>query len=259
MARLTLDLTRDEGRVAHLCLIRPERLNAFDDEMVSDFFEALEKVAQSAARVLIVTGSGRGFCAGFDLAAAGEQKTDRVESALYWTRRQEHFASLVTRLRVLPQPVIAAVNGVACGAGLGLALGCDLRIAAASARFNAAFIKVGMTSCDIGVSWLLPRAIGSSRAFEMMLTGRMVDAQEAERIGLCHRIVPDADLQHEAFELARSIAANGDLNVFLTKRGAWANLESLSLATAIELENRSQILMQGTGNLERVARARGFL
>lgn len=259
MPNLTLEQTGEGGRIARLCLQRTQRLNAFDDAMLREVFAALDKIAQSDTQVVILTGSGRGFCAGFDLSAAGERHEDPVANARHWTRRQEHFASLVTRLRALPQPVIAAVNGLACGAGLGLALGCDLRIAGASAQFNAAFIKVGMTSCDIGVSWLLPRAIGSSRAFEMMLTGRMIAAPEAERIGLCHRMTADEDLQSEALALAESIAQNGDLNVSLTKRGAWANLETPSLAAAIELENRSQILMQGTGNLERVAKARGFL
>lgn len=249
----------EEDGVAVIRLNRPERRNAFDDRSVDAFFAALDRIGGSAARVVIVTGEGRGFCAGFDLTAADEADADRVETAVRWTRRQEHFAGLITRLRALPQPVIAAVNGAACGAGLGLALGCDLRLCSDEARFNAAFIKVGMTSCDIGVSYLLPRAIGTSRAFEMMLTGRMVEAAEAERIGLVHRRTSAPDLLPEALALAHAIADNGRLNTWLTKRGMWANLEAGSLAAAIELENRSQILMQGTGNLERVARERGFL
>lgn len=246
-------------RVAVIRLNRPERLNAFDDAAVDAFFAALDRAGNSDAGAVIVTGEGRGFCAGFDLEAADETRGDPVETAAHWTGRQEHFAGLVTRLRALRQPVIAAVNGPACGAGLGLALGCDLRICSDRARFNAAFIKVGMTSCDIGVSYLLPRAIGTSRAFEMMLTGRMVGAEEACRIGLVHLATTPEGLMPAAFELAETIAENGRLNTWLTKRGMWANLEAGSLASAIELENRSQILMQGTGNLERVARERGFL
>ncbi|HMM09130.1 MAG TPA: enoyl-CoA hydratase-related protein [Paracoccus solventivorans] len=246
-------------RVTVIRLNRPERLNAFDDDAVDAFFAALDRIGRSDASAVIVTGEGRGFCAGFDLSAAAETGEDPVATAAYWTGRQEHFAQLVTRLRALPQPVIAAVNGAACGAGLGLALGCDLRICSDRAKFNAAFIKVGMTSCDIGVSYLLPRAVGTSRAFEMMLTGRMVDADEAGRIGLVHRTTTAEGLMPAALELAETIAENGRLNTWLTKRGMWANLEAGSLAAAIELENRSQILMQGTGNLERVARARGFL
>lgn len=259
MAENPVILEESDNGVAVIRLNRPDRLNAFDDDGVDAFFDALARVGRSSARTAIITGTGRGFCAGFDLTAAGEREADPVASAARWTRRQERFASLVTQLRALPQPVIAAVNGAACGAGLGLALGCDLRLCSDKAKFNAAFIKVGMTSCDIGVSYLLPRAIGTSRAFEMMLTGRLVDGAEAERIGLVHRMVPAEALMAEATTLARTIAENGHLNTWLTKRGMWANLEAGSLAAAIELENRSQILMQGTGNLERVARERGFL
>lgn len=251
----------DEPRpgVARIVLNRPEKLNAFDDAGIEAFFDALERVGESEASALVVTGAGRGFCAGFDLSFAGEAEEDRLASAAFWTRRQERFAGLVTRLRALPQPVVAAVNGAACGAGLGLALGCDLRICSDQAKFNAAFVTVGMTSCDIGVSYLLPRAVGTSRAFEMMLTGRMVHAEEAERIGLVHLRTPPEALMEEALELAARIAENGRLNTWLTKRGMWANLEAGSLAAAIELENRSQILMQGSGSLERAARRRGFL
>ena len=172
--------------------------------------------------------------------------------------RQERYASIVTRLREIPQPTIAAVNGAAAGAGLGLALACDTRIGSTAARFNAAFIKVGMSSCDIGVSYLLPRAIGTTRAAEMMLTGRMVEAEEAERIGLVLRLVAPEALLDEARALAGQIAANGSLNTWLTKRGFWANLEAGSLAAALELENRTQILIRGTGSLSDMAAKRGF-
>lgn len=241
--------------VATLVLNRPEKLNALSDEMVDAFFSALDGIAESDARVLVITGAGRGFCAGFDLSFAGEGSGD----AIFWARRQERFGSLVTRIRNIPQPTIAAVNGAATGAGLGLALACDTRIASTAARFSSAFIRVGMSSCDVGVSWLLPRAIGTTRAFEMMLTGRMVEAEEAERIGLVLRLTEQGKLVEEARTMARTIADNGHIGTWMTKRGMWANLEAGSLQAAIELENRTQALMLGTGGLAARASERGFL
>jgi len=256
MSDALLDL---HGPVAELRLNRPEKLNALTDDMVRQVLALLDQVAESAARVLVVTGAGRGFCAGFDLSLAESAGGGEGDETAAWMARQERYASLVTRLRAIPQPTIAAVNGAACGAGFGLALACDLRIASASARFNSAFIKVGMSSCDIGVSYLLPRAIGTTRAFEMMLTGRMVEASEAERIGLVSTLHDPEALMPAAHALAEQIAGNGGLSTWMTKRGMWANLEAGSLAAALELENRTQILMRGTGSLAARAIERGFV
>jgi enoyl-CoA hydratase len=246
-----------EPGIALLRFERPKQLNALTDDGVAEIARLLERVgADPATRVLVVTGAGRGFCAGFDLGLAGDApgSAEWGETAA-WMQRQESFASLVTRLRGLRQPVIAAVNGPANGAGLGLALACEIRIAGRSAAFNSAFVKVGMSSCDIGVSWLLPRCVGMSRAFDIMLTGRMVDAAEAERIGLVSETVDDDRLLPRALEVARAIAANSAFGVWMTKRGGWANVESASLQAAIELENRTQILARTTGGLAEAAEA----
>jgi enoyl-CoA hydratase len=250
-------LERQEGGIAVLRLNRPALLNALSDEMVADLGRLLDELASDAAlRVLVITGEGRGFCAGFDLGLAAQApQQDTLGEAAAWTVRQEAFAALVTRLRALRAPVIAAVNGLANGAGLALALGAEVRYAAASARFNAAFVKVGMSGCDMGVSWLLPRCVGLSRSFEMLMTGRMVDAAEAERIGLVTATVPDDELLPRALATAREIAANDAFAVWMTKRGGWANVEAPSLQQAIELENRSQILARSTGALQRAAEA----
>jgi enoyl-CoA hydratase len=256
MPDLTLQ-TLEQG-IAVLRMNRPARLNAFTDDAVSEFTQMLERLATDASlRVLILTGEGRGFCAGFDLTLADQAPlTAELGEVGAWAARQEAFAGIVTRLRALRAPVIAAVNGPATGAGLGLALACDIRIAAPSAVFNAAFVKVGMSSCDIGVSWLLPRCIGMSRAFEIMLTGRMVGAIEAERIGLVSSLATsDDELLACAVATARSIADCSALGVWMTKRGAWANLEAASLQAAIELENRTQIMVRGTGDLARAGAA----
>ncbi len=252
-----LQLTWPEPGIALLSLNRPAALNALTDEGVDALHTLLaELAAHTALRVLIITGVGRAFCAGFDLAQAQVAPQEgELGTAAAWTARQERFAGLVTRLRTLRAPVIAAINGLANGGGLAIALGCEIRYAAESARFNAAFVKVGMTGCDMGVSWLLPRAVGLSRSFEILLTGRMVGAQEAERIGLVTATVPDAALLPHALATARAIAAHDAFGVWMTKRGAWANAEAPSLAQAIELENRSQILAQSTGGLWRAAEA----
>ncbi len=252
-----LVLERQEGGIALLRLNRPAVLNALTDALVDELHALLgELAADTTLRVLILTGTGRGFCAGFDLGeAAAAPDEGELGRAIAWTARQERFAGLILKLRALRAPVIAAVNGLANGGGLALALGAEIRYAAASARFNAAFVKVGMTGCDMGVSWLLPRCVGLSRSFEMLMTGRLVDAAEAERIGLVTATVPDEELLPRALATAREIAANDAFGVWMTKRGGWANAEAPSLQQAIELENRSQILAQSTGGLQRAAEA----
>lgn len=250
-------LSWPEPGIALLRFNRPQRLNALTDDTVAALADLLDELASDPQlRVLVLTGEGRGFCAGFDLTLAAEAPLQReIGEAAAWTVRQENFAGIVGRLRALRAPVIAAVNGHANGAGLGIALACEIRIAAAEAQFNAAFVKIGMSSCDIGVSWLLPRCVGASRAFEIMLSGRMVGAEEAERIGLLSAVVPAEGLVPRALEVARSIAANDAFAVWMTKRGAWANLEAASLQAAIELENRTQILARTTGGLQKAAQA----
>ena len=243
--------------VALLRLDRPNVLNALTDDMVAEFGRLLDCVAaDTRVRVLVITGEGRGFCAGFDLGLVADAPASaELAETPAWMLRQEAFASLVTRLRALRQPVIAAVNGPANGAGLGLALACDVRIAGRSARFNSAFVRVGLSSCDIGVSYLLPRCIGMTRAFELMLTGRMIDAAEADRIGLVSEVVDDERLLSRAMELAGMIVANSAFGVWMTKRGMWANVEASSLQAAIELENRTQIVARTTGDMQRAVAA----
>ena len=257
MADDHLLLERHDDGIALLTLNRPAALNALSDTMVAELGRLLDDLTvDPAVRVLVITGAGRAFSAGFDLTLAGaapDQHT--LGEAAAWTARQERFGGLITKLRALRQPVIAAVNGLANGGGLALALGAEIRYAAASARFNAAFVKVGMTGCDMGVSWLLPRCVGLSRSFEMLLTGRMVDAAEAERIGLVTATMPDEDLLTRALATAREIAAHDPFAMWMTKRGGWANAEAASLQQAIELENRSQILTRTTGGLQRAAEA----
>jgi enoyl-CoA hydratase len=230
--------------VRRLTLDRPEQLNAMTAELCEALHEELRRIAiDRSCRVAILTGAGRGFCAGLDLqgygVAPGNEGTDESRDRL---ANQQHMSSLILELRALPQPVIAAVNGPAAGFGLALALASDIRYAAREAVFRAAFLNIGVSNCDMGTSWLLPRLIGASRSHEMMLTARRVEADEALRIGLVADVVAAGALAERALEGARQIAALAPWGVRLTKQGMWAALEIPSEQAAVEYEDRQQIM-----------------
>ena len=240
-----------------ITLDRPHRLNAMSGELISDLHRAIDDAgADEECRVVVLTGAGRGFCAGLDLK---EPPTHRPGTANASPQSRMHvqqaIAAFVPKLRGLRQPVIAAVNGPASGGGFALALASDIRIAAASATFNAAFVRIGLSGCDIGVSWLLPRLIGAGRSHELLLTGRLVDAAEADRIGLVNRVVPDGEVLDAALATAAEITANSPMGVWMTKEVAWSQLEVGSLQAGIDLENRTQILSTMTGDLKEAAAA----
>jgi len=232
-----------DGGIARLTLNRPDKLNSFNTQMHGEVRHALERLPGSGARVLVLTGAGRGFCAGLDLhgygAAPANDASDEARDRL---ANQQHMSTLILQLRALPQPVIAAVNGPAAGFGLALALGSDIRYASGDAVFRVAFVNVGVSNCDMGTSWLLPRLIGASRSHELMLTGRRVDAQEALRIGLVAEVLDGDQLLGRAREAALQIASLAPWGVRLTKRGMWAALEIPSEQTAVEFEDRQQIM-----------------
>jgi enoyl-CoA hydratase len=248
-----LDGTGPDAGIRVVTLDRPERLNAMDGALIDDLHGVLDELAADPeVRVVVLTGAGRGFCAGLDLQSSpptGIAASDGRGRAQRGMDLQQRIATLVPKLRGLRVPVIAAVNGAAAGGGLALALACDIRIAGAAAKFNVAFVRIGLSGCDIGVSWLLPRAIGTTRAYEMMLTGRMVHAEEAERIGLVVRTVPDEELLDEALATARAICANSPMGIWMTKEVMWSQLEVGSLAAGIDLENRTQILTSFTEDM----------
>ncbi len=179
--------------IAWLTLNRPESLNALNRALVLElraFFSGLSQDLDT--RVVVLRGAGRAFCAGLDLKeSAGEVSDDVSVSAAL--RGQRGLSELMIMMRRAPQPIIAAVHGAACGGGFALALGADVRIAAESARMNAAFIRLGVSGCDVGVSYFLPRMLGASVAAELLLTGNFIDAARAERLGLVSRVVPDAE------------------------------------------------------------------
>jgi enoyl-CoA hydratase len=187
--------------------------------------------------------------------AATPQGQRRLDGPLRGTAFQETLANLALRMHRLPQPVVAAVNGVAVGGGMALALASDVRIGSESARFGVQFIRVGASGCDVGVSYLLPRLVGASRAFELMLTARIVGADEAERIGLLSRVVPDGQLVDIALDTAELIASHSPFGVWMTKEVMWANLDAPNMEAAVHLENRTQILALTTGDFREAAAA----
>jgi enoyl-CoA hydratase len=242
--------------VRRLTLNRPDQLNAATAELCGALHSELSAIAADrACRAVVLTGAGRGFCAGLDLhgygAAPGNDGTDESRDRL---TNQEHMSRVILKLRALPQPVIAAVNGPAAGFGMALALGCDIRYASRAAVFRAAFINIGVSNCDMGTSWLLPRLIGASRSHELMLTGRRVDAEEALRIGLVADVVDGDQLVSRALEGASQIASLAPWGVRLTKQAMWSALEIATQQLATEYEDRQQIMATfGTALPEAVA------
>lgn len=239
-----------EDGVALITLNRPDRLNAIDGALLDGVDAALDALTTPGAyRVAILTGAGRGFSAGADLSGTGEPWTVPARSEFKTMYdAQVRLTDQFTRLYELPIPVIAAVNGVAVGGGLAFALHCDIRIASEAARFGSVFIKAGLSSMDMGTSYLLPKIVGAGRARELMLTGRIIDAEEAGRIGLVHEVVPAAELIDAALRMARLLAANNPFGVWQTKIGLNAALDAPSLRHAKEIENRTQILTGFTNN-----------
>jgi enoyl-CoA hydratase len=242
-AAVLVSYPRDE--VALVTLNRPEKLNPMNQALIDGIYRACDEIdARPNLRVAILTGAGRGFCAGADLAGFGGDVpgSEGQGAAQQFMAMQQKIVGVVPRLQRLKIPVIAAVNGAAAGGGFALVLASDIRIAAASARFNVAFIRLGLSACDVGTSWLLPRIVGAGRAHELMLTGRIFDAQEAERIGLVTEVVADDALLDAAFAKADEIIANSPWAVFQTKEVMWSALEIPGRQAAMDLENRTQVL-----------------
>jgi enoyl-CoA hydratase len=240
--------------VALLTLNRPNRLNALTWKLIDELAARLDAIAaDDALRVLILTGAGRGFCSGLDLAANDPFGTTEPIEVVF--DRQQRVAGLAQRLRGLPQPVIAAVNGPAAGGGLALALAADVRVCAPAAVFNVAFVRVGLSGCDVGVSYLLPRLVGLGRASELMLTGRPVEAEEALRIGLANAVVAGDELRGAALQIAAAITRNSPFGVRMTKRVLADNVDAGSLDAAIELENRTQVIATRTAGASKALAA----
>lgn len=243
----TLSVQRPRPEIVVATLNRPERLNAITFEMFEEFVTLQNEVeSDKDARVLVVTGEGRAFCSGLDLDEAMQLPG---MSAATMLRGQESWAQSIAGFRKLSVPVIAAVNGPAAGAGFALALAADIRIASVAAKFNAAFVKIGLSGGDVGTSWALPRLVGLGTAYEILLTGRFVAADEAQRIGLVTDVVSDDELMNRVFRTAELIAGNSPLGMALTKSVVQNNVDAPSLEAALQLENRNQVLATRTDDM----------
>lgn len=227
------------GEIQRVTLNRPDRLNAINHPVAEGLLDYFEKRRRdTSTRVIIVRGAGRGFTAGADLKAMGQPDQLRDGPHGDWVLRDTMSA-----MRACPQPIIGAVHGAAAGGGLALALACDVLVAGESAKFHSAFLKIGLSGTELGVSWRLQRAIGTSNAREILLTGRPVDAQDAYRMGLVSRVVPDAQLDDLGMTLAKAMLEAQPDALRLTKRAMDAALEIGNFTTAMESEERGQMLM----------------
>ena len=252
-----VEVTHPATGVAVVTLNRPERMNAMAfDVMVPVRDRLVELGRRNDVRAIVLTGAGRGFSSGADQKSAGRPPhADGLPRPAYAVRSLEVLEDVVSTLRRLHQPVIAAVNGAAIGGGLCLALACDIRIASTAAYFRAAGINNGLTASELGLSYLLPRAVGSSHAADMMFTGRDVDAEEAARIGLVSRIA-DPVVEH-AVEIGSRIAELSQPGIELTKKTLHAGISAGSLETHMPIEGIGQIYLRLlTDNFEEATRAR---
>jgi enoyl-CoA hydratase/carnithine racemase len=224
--------------IATLTLNRPDRLNALGGTLRDDLFDAVTRAgADPEVRVMVVTGAGKGFCSGGDVKAMGEAKAGQRERPLVEKIAPGRDRTLLA-MREAPQPIIAAVNGAAAGAGMNLALGCDIRIASTAARFTQAFVKRGLHP-DWGGTYFLPRVVGTAKACEMIFTGDVIDAAEALRLGIVSRVVAPEELMPTAYDLARRIAAGPPVAIRLAKRSIYANAD-LDLRAALQNETMAQ-------------------
>jgi 2-(1,2-epoxy-1,2-dihydrophenyl)acetyl-CoA isomerase len=224
--------------VATLTLNRPDRLNALGGTLRDDLHDAITRSsADPDVRVLVITGAGKGFCAGGDVKAMNEAKEGRRERPLLEKIVPGRDRTLLA-MRDAPQPIIAAVNGAAAGAGMNLALGCDIRIASTAAKFSQAFVKRGLHP-DWGGTYFLPRVVGMARAAELIFTGEVIDAAEALRLGIVSRVVAPEELMPTVNELARRIAAGPPVAIRLAKHSLYANADR-DLRSALEGETAAQ-------------------
>ena len=237
-----------QGAVDWVTLNRPEQLNTLNPQLLrelNDYFVSLER--NYAVRVVVLRGAGRAFCAGLDMKAEGGTPLDAGSDALL--RSQREFSGLVMRMRRCPQPIIGLLHGHAAGGGFSIALGCDVRIAAAGTKMNCAFIKIGLSGCEMGASYHLPRLVGTSVAAELLYTGRFIDAERALRVGLVSDVVPADQLEAAGRALAEDMIATAPLGLRLTKECFWAAVDGNDLASVVAMEDRNQVLTVANGDL----------
>src|SRR5258706_2520334 len=241
------------GAVHWLTLNRPEALNSINTQMtgeLSDYFGGLYH--DRDCRIVVMRGAGRAFCAGLDIKATADRDDLPFGGGFGF---QGYLAEVYLKMHRCPQPIIALVHGAAAGGGFAFALAADIRIAGETARMNAAFIRLGLSACDMGVSYFLPRAVGTSVASELMLTGRFINAQRALATGLVSELMPDAEVDAAAAKLALEMTETSPLGLRLTKECLSISVDARSLEQAIAIEDRNQVLCVRAGYIEEGARA----
>jgi enoyl-CoA hydratase len=250
-------VTKPQPHTAVVTLNRPERLNAMSIDLVIALDAALRQVADdNDTYVCVLTGAGRGFCSGLDLKDYGViPNIDGLTVGRIAQRSMRYYSRLILTLRRLPQPVLCAVNGPAYGGGMCLSLAAEMRLAGESAEFNATGIVNGLTSTELAASWLLPRLIGAANSNDLLLTGRRIGAQDALRMGLVSRVLPDDELLPAVLEIAARMCEFSPYGLQMTKDIIWVNLENPSLEAAIEIEDRNQLMLGFTENLQEAIRA----
>jgi enoyl-CoA hydratase len=242
------------GPTDWVTLNRPDQLNTMNHRMIDEllhYFGAL--IVDSSVRVVVLRGAGRAFCAGLDLHdSQGDDKAFDLGAGgpSHLLALQRRISEIVMRMRRAPQPIISLVHGAACGGGFALALASDIRIAGESAKMNAAFIRIGLSACDIGVSYFLPRLVGVSVASELMLTGRFIHAERALRVGLVSEVVPDAALESAAMSYLDEMLSTAPLGLRLTKDCLTHSVNAASLEAAIAMEDRNQVLCLHTSDFK---------
>jgi enoyl-CoA hydratase len=243
----TLTIDRPRPGVVLVQLNRPKQLNAINKVMRDELTQTFATIgADTSANVVVLTGAGRGFCSGIDVRNFAAKTVEASDPAIDRLRFQEAMAALPQAVWDLPQPVIAAVNGPCVGAGFALCLASDIRICSTAATFGNGAILLGLSGAEMGMSYHLPRIVGTSVAADWMLTGRTVSAAEADRRGLVSELVESDRLIERALELASGIAELAPLGVQLTKRALHVNTDAAGPGAAMELENRNQVLTHAT-------------
>jgi enoyl-CoA hydratase/carnithine racemase len=235
------------GQVDWLTFNRPESLNAINTPMVKelrDYFGGLQE--DQDTRIVVLRGAGRAFCAGLDIKQARSGEHERPFGA--GMGFQGYLAEVYIRMRRAPQPIISLIHGPACGGGFAFVLASDIRIAGASARMNAAFIRIGLSACDMGVSYFLPRLVGTAVASELMLTGRFIHAERALATGLVSEVVADDQLESAAGAYIDEMLTTSPMGLRLTKEGLNMAVDAASLEAAMAIENRNQVLCSTTSD-----------
>ncbi len=238
----TITFTVD-GPIGLLTLNRPAKLNALNQAMIEELDHLLGALSTNRdIRVVILTGAGeKGFCSGLDMTETAAQLFEVTPDLIYFY--QSRTSMLFYKMRRIPQPVIAAVHGAAAGAGFSFAMAADVRVVTPQARFNAAYINIGLGGADLCSSFFLPKLIGTGRAYEFLMTGDFMSAQEAKELGFVSRIVEKEKLMETAYEIANKMVSKDPVGLWMTKEAINMNLDGASLEQALHLENRNQAFM----------------